>query len=85
MADLQKYKKNEKNKEKSAKHRVCVIIWLVANDLGGKKTRLQIAAKGFASSGGRRPVEYAAVVFFAEFVFYRIFVTIRNSTTYFKF
>ena len=37
MADLQKYKKNEKNKEKSAKHRACVIIWLVTNVLSGGK------------------------------------------------
>ena len=47
MADLQKYKKNEKNKEKLAKHRVCVVIYLVANVLNDEKTRLQIAAKGF--------------------------------------
>ena len=47
MADLQKYKKNEKNKEKSAKHRAFVIICLVTNALNGVKTRLQIAAKGF--------------------------------------
>ncbi len=37
MADLQKYKKNEKNKEKSAKHRACVIMWLVTNVLSGEK------------------------------------------------
>ena len=37
MADLQKYKKNEKNKEKSAKHRACVIIWLVTNVLSDEK------------------------------------------------
>ena len=47
MADLQKYKKNEKNKEKSAKHRAFVIIFLVTNALNGVKTRLEIAAKGF--------------------------------------
>ena len=37
MANLQKYKKNEKNKEKSAKHRACVIMWLVTNVLSGEK------------------------------------------------
>lgn len=51
MADLQKYKKNEKNKEKSAKHRAFVIICLVTNALNGVKTRLQIAAKGFCCKG----------------------------------
>lgn len=49
-----------------------------------KKLGCKLRRKGFASSGGRRSVEYAAVVFFAEFVFYRIFVMIRNNTTYFK-
>ncbi|MEQ3060783.1 hypothetical protein [Alistipes shahii] len=64
MADLQKYKKNEKNKEKSAKHRACVIMWLVTNVLSGeKKLGCKLRRKGFASSGGRRSVEYAAVVF----------------------
>ena len=84
MADLQKYKKNEKNKEKSAKHRAFVIICLVTNALNGVKTRLQIAAKGFCLLRRAAFRGYAAVVFFAEFVFYRIFVMIRNNTTYFK-
>ena len=84
MADLQKYKKNEKNKEKSAKHRACVIMWLVTNVLSGEKTRLQIAAKGFCLL---RRAAFRGICrrrFFAEFVFYRIFVMIRNNTTYFK-
>jgi len=40
MTDLQKYKKNEKNKKKSVKHRMCVIIWLAIIALSGEKTRL---------------------------------------------
>ena len=63
MADLQKYKKNEKNKEKSAKHRACVIMWLVTNVLSGEKNSAANCGESFASSGGRRSVEYAAVVF----------------------
>lgn len=49
-----------------------------------KKTRLQIAAKGFCLL---RRAAFRGICrrrFFAEFVFYRIFVTIRNNTTYFK-
>ena len=84
MADLQKYKKNEKNKEKSAKHRACVIICLVTNALNGGKTRLQIAAKGFCLL---RRAAFRGICrrrFFAEFVFYRIFVKIRKKKKYFK-
>lgn len=49
-----------------------------------KKTRLQIAAKGFCLL---RRAAFRGICrrrFFAEFVFYRIFVMIRNNTTYFK-
>lgn len=84
MADLQKYKKNEKNKEKSAKHRACVIIWLVTNVLSDEKNSTANCGERFCLLRRRRSVEYAAVVFLQEFVFYRIFVTIRNNTTYFK-
>ena len=84
MADLQKYKKNEKNKEKSAKHRACVIIWLVTNVLNGGKNSAANCGERFCLLRRAASRGICRRRFFAEFVFYRIFVTIRNNTTYFK-
>ena len=49
MTDLQKYKKNEKNKENLIKHRACIAILMVINILCNGKTRLQIATKGLCT------------------------------------
>lgn len=46
MTDLQKYKKNEKNKGKMAKHRISIVKSLIANIVCDEKCRLQIVAKG---------------------------------------